>query len=41
MEEYNGALEGFREKNKDCIIKQLDYGEYIQTNDTIIILHVK
>ena len=29
MDEYNSALESFREKNKDCIVKQLEYGEYI------------
>lgn len=30
MDEYNAALESFREKNKDCIVKQLDYGECMQ-----------
>ena len=28
MEEYHSALESFREKNKECIEKQLEYGEY-------------
>ena len=27
--EYNGALEKFREKNKECIEKQMEYGEYM------------
>ena len=33
MDEYNGALESFREKNKDCIVKQLEYGGCMQAND--------
>ena len=28
MEDYHSALERFREKNKECIEKQLEYGEY-------------
>ena len=33
MDEYNAALESFREKNKDCIVKQLDYGECMQNHN--------
>ena len=35
MEEYHSALERFREKNKECIEKQLEYGEYNNTCDLI------
>lgn len=35
MDEYNSALESFRGKNKDCIVKQLEYGEYMQANEKL------